>query len=72
MLLLFAVLVCGTIAGAYFYVSRMRASLLDEQRRLVCDLVAGGQTLKTMSDEEMHQLHMNIHEELKRRMSRGS
>ncbi len=70
MILLFALLIAGTIGGAYFYVSRMRAAVLDEQKHLLVDLVAGGEPLKTMSDEDMHRLHMNIHQELKRRVAK--
>lgn len=70
MVVLFVLLLAGTVAGAYFYVSRMRTAILAEQKHMVEDLIAGGEALRSMPDDELHRLHMNIHEELKRRMAR--
>ena len=39
----------------------------DFEKALLEDLVSGGPTLTTMPDAELNALHMNLHQELKRR-----
>jgi Flp pilus assembly protein TadB len=38
------------------------------EKTVLDDLVKGGDTMKTMPFDRLHEMHMNIHEELKRRM----
>lgn len=69
--LLTVVLAIFMIAAPLIERQRTNAFLrrLSEQKsQILSDLAKGGDTLRNMPTEQMNDLHMNIHAEMKRRM----
>ena len=67
-MVMFLIFVAGGI-GVWLYMLRVRESAREQYEALRSELIAGGRALIELPDDDMHHLHMKIHEELKRRAS---